>query len=230
MLLSDGLTALRVIDCGRYDSSMSGLQVEQEVMVALAEEKLKPIKAHLDSLKADGFRQCLQEVVPVWLICIFADCLPTETVLRIMDCFFLEGAKILFRVGLTLLKLFEKPLLGCTSFEEAQALLKDGISHDKKTFACDKLFDVMFDKKQAHTRKISAAHLHQLRERIRTQTDNAQEGGGQAATAAADDGGFRARIQHHLGSLRSWPTAGSTVEKMEPLTNGGGEAEQAGSR
>jgi len=34
-----------------------------------------------------------------WFICIFAEVLPVETVLRIWDCVFAEGYKIVFRAA-----------------------------------------------------------------------------------------------------------------------------------
>jgi hypothetical protein len=39
---------------------------------------------------------------------IFVNILPVETVLRVWDCFFYQGEKVLMRVTLTLLKIHEE--------------------------------------------------------------------------------------------------------------------------
>ncbi|XP_041786972.1 growth hormone-regulated TBC protein 1-A-like isoform X2 [Anopheles merus] len=46
-----------------------------------------------------------------WFICLYAEVVPTETVLRIWDCLFLEGNKILLRVGLTIVVRLRQDLL-----------------------------------------------------------------------------------------------------------------------
>ncbi|XP_050089385.1 growth hormone-regulated TBC protein 1-A [Anopheles aquasalis] len=46
-----------------------------------------------------------------WFICLYAEVVPTETVLRIWDCLFLEGNKILLRVGLTIVVRLRQELL-----------------------------------------------------------------------------------------------------------------------
>lgn len=76
-----------------------------------------------------------------WFICLYAEVLPTEvnsrfkyriifssyfflilsvsllqTVLRVWDCVFYEGCKVLFRVGVTLINHHQKSLLDCNNF------------------------------------------------------------------------------------------------------------------
>lgn len=51
-----------------------------------------------------------------WFVCLFAEVLPVETVLRIWDCLFYEGSKILFRVCLTLIKANRKEIMACNDF------------------------------------------------------------------------------------------------------------------
>ena len=58
---------------------------------------------HLDSAK----------LFQAWLNRLFIQYLPMRTVFRILDCYLMEGNKILFRVGLGVLKLHTKALLAC---------------------------------------------------------------------------------------------------------------------
>lgn len=60
-----------------------------------------------------------------WMVCIYARCLPFQTVLRIWDMFFCEGVKVLFKVGLAILKLVfpsSKDLVDKDDFQITQLL------------------------------------------------------------------------------------------------------------
>eukprot|EP00470_Lotharella_oceanica_P008665 CAMPEP_0170187116 /NCGR_PEP_ID=MMETSP0040_2-20121228/40934_1 /TAXON_ID=641309 /ORGANISM="Lotharella oceanica, Strain CCMP622" /LENGTH=527 /DNA_ID=CAMNT_0010434065 /DNA_START=93 /DNA_END=1676 /DNA_ORIENTATION=+ len=57
----------------------------------------------------------MEEEVEVWFARLFVSFVPYDLVLRITDCFLSEGAKMLFRVGLAILKKHEKELLQCHS-------------------------------------------------------------------------------------------------------------------
>ena len=50
--------------------------------------------------------------------------MPTEYILRIWDIFFIEGHKILYRVGLAIMKLNENDLLKA-DFEKSTFILKE---------------------------------------------------------------------------------------------------------
>lgn len=66
-----------------------------------------------------------------WFICLYADVLPTETVLRIWDCLFAEGSKILFRVALTLIKLHKDAILQTSDLSELMAVFKSMKNHPR---------------------------------------------------------------------------------------------------
>ena len=59
--------------------------------------------------------------------------------LRIWDCLFLEGSKILFRVGVTLVKRHSLAIRRCQSFPEVMAVFR-GIA--TSTLQCHQFMDV----------------------------------------------------------------------------------------
>ena len=64
---------------------------------------------------------------------------PLQTVLRILDCFLLEGSKVLFRMSLGILKINEKRILGLTDPVALFQFLKEVARH---TFDIEALFKV----------------------------------------------------------------------------------------
>ncbi|XP_037384505.1 growth hormone-regulated TBC protein 1 [Talpa occidentalis] len=93
-----------------YGPAMLGLRTDQEVLGQLVRNKLPAVA---DLLDGHGVLWAL--VVSRWFICLFVDTLPVETVLRVWDCLFSEGSKIIFRVALTLIKQHQASILEATS-------------------------------------------------------------------------------------------------------------------
>lgn len=53
------------------------------------------------------------DMVTTWFSRIFVSYLPMNTIYRILDCYFLEGFKVLYRVGLAIFQLSSDALLRC---------------------------------------------------------------------------------------------------------------------
>ncbi|XP_030057378.1 growth hormone-regulated TBC protein 1 isoform X2 [Microcaecilia unicolor] len=96
-----------------YSPEMMGLKTDQEVLGELVRMKIPAVADLMDKL---GVMWTL--VVSRWFICLFIDILPVETVLRIWDCLFYEGSKILFRVALTLIKQQQARILEAKNFPD----------------------------------------------------------------------------------------------------------------
>ncbi|XP_062049894.1 growth hormone-regulated TBC protein 1 isoform X3 [Lepus europaeus] len=93
-----------------YSPEMLGLKTDQQVLAELVRMKLPAVAALMD-----GHGVMWTLLVSRWFICLFVDILPVETVLRIWDCLFNEGSKIIFRVALTLIKQHQALILEAAS-------------------------------------------------------------------------------------------------------------------
>lgn len=80
-----------------HTKTMQGLITDIGVLRELIDLKVPEIGRHLDNIGMP-----FPVVTTKWLICMFAEVLPVETVLRVWDCLFLEGSK----VGMYILSIF----------------------------------------------------------------------------------------------------------------------------
>ncbi|KAJ2822335.1 GTPase activating protein (GAP), partial [Coemansia erecta] len=85
---------------GYYSPSMYGASLDQSIFQSLVEETM-PSLAH--SFKAHDIQ--LSIACLPWFLTLFVNSMPLVYALRVLDCFFLEGPKILFRIGLAILKI-----------------------------------------------------------------------------------------------------------------------------
>ncbi|CAD6187264.1 unnamed protein product [Caenorhabditis auriculariae] len=89
-----------------FDSNLTGAQADQEVLKEMLEAQHPRITRHLNSLDIDVASISLN-----WFIALFFDAVPFNTMLRIWDCFLLEGPKVLFRFALVLLGKHENEII-----------------------------------------------------------------------------------------------------------------------
>uniref|UniRef100_A0A0B6ZMW0 Growth hormone-regulated TBC protein 1 n=1 Tax=Arion vulgaris TaxID=1028688 RepID=A0A0B6ZMW0_9EUPU len=121
-----------------YAPDMIAIRAEQDLLGEIVKWKLPDLHSHMEQL---GVQWCL--VGMKWFICLFADVMPVETVLRIWDCLFMEGSKILLRVALTLITINKESLLKCTNFPQAVDLFKT-IVNDPATLHCHSFMQNIF--------------------------------------------------------------------------------------
>ena len=74
---------------GYYTDGMQGLRADHRVLSALVERKLPTLHAHLTDLDVP-----LEPVSTQWLMCMYLNVLPMNSVLRIWDSIFCEGSAV----------------------------------------------------------------------------------------------------------------------------------------
>ncbi|CAH8472116.1 unnamed protein product [Schistosoma turkestanicum] len=102
-----------------------------------------------------------------WFICLFADVLPIETTIRVFDCLFYEGDKVLFRVCLSLVRLHYKDLIQCNEFPVIITAFRN-MCKDKQTLYCHQFIDSMF---RSHG-SLSKSKIAKLRNKFMQQLEN----------------------------------------------------------
>lgn len=117
-------------------TNMSGLLVDLDVLDELVKKFDPEIHAHIHKI---GMPWAM--VTTKWFICLFVEVLPTETVLRIWDCLFYEGSKIIFQVGLTLMKLHRIEILRTKELSELISCFKEMRNH-KEVIDCHQFIQV----------------------------------------------------------------------------------------
>lgn len=116
-----------------YSPAMMGLRTDLEVLGELLREKAPAVWTGLGQ-----YPGIWTLVVSRWFICLYIDILPVETVLRIWDCLFYEGSKILFRVALTLILHHQADIVAAPSLPEVcerfKAITRTHVTMDCHTF------------------------------------------------------------------------------------------------
>lgn len=120
-----------------YTPSMKGIHVDVMVFQRLLDKKLPAISAHLKKHSIE-----LEIVCISWFLCLFLNSMPIETVLRVWDALFVEGSKIMFRIGLALFQLNEERILALS--DDAGGMYAVVKSLPKSMYDCDLLMQTAF--------------------------------------------------------------------------------------
>ncbi|XP_077594148.1 TBC1 domain family member 10A-like [Stigmatopora nigra] len=84
---------------GYYSAGLEAIQLDGEILYGLLRKASPVAHRHLKHHKVEPIMYMTE-----WFMCAFSRTLPWVSVLRVWDMFLCEGVKILFRVGLVLLK------------------------------------------------------------------------------------------------------------------------------
>nr|CAD7200506.1 unnamed protein product [Timema douglasi] len=121
-----------------YTRTMDGVIVDIDVLEEMVRLKVPEVHRHVTAI---GLPWAV--ITTKWFICLFAEVLPIETVLRIWDCLFYEGSKIIFRVCVTLIKRNKDSLLQCDDFSSLAECFKD-ITRDSLVLQCHNFMQSIF--------------------------------------------------------------------------------------
>ncbi|KAG0055532.1 hypothetical protein BGZ83_008277 [Gryganskiella cystojenkinii] len=132
---------------GMYDVTMEGANLDQAVLMTLIMERLPTVWAKFSggatSVEMDegpGL-PTVTLVTSHWFLTLFINILPVESILRVWDCFFYEGRKILFRVALTILRLHEAEI---AKIDDPLEVFQVVQNIPKRLIDCHKLMEACF--------------------------------------------------------------------------------------
>lgn len=120
-----------------FGANLQGCHVEMKTLQDLIEEKLPRLSTHMRKIGADT-----SLIATDWFLTVFTVSMPSESVCRVLDALLNEGAKVLFRVSLALLKHCEMSLLQADNAGEFLRLVKDFVSG---TFNIEPVLNTAFD-------------------------------------------------------------------------------------
>ncbi|KAL8743495.1 MAG: hypothetical protein Q9190_004164, partial [Brigantiaea leucoxantha] len=104
---------------GYYSSTMYGTLLDQRVFESLVEKTMPILWDHL--VKSDVQ---LSVVSLPWFLSLYINSMPLIFAFRVLDVFFLEGPKVLFQVGLAILRMNGEELLDVTDDGTFISILK----------------------------------------------------------------------------------------------------------
>ncbi|KAG9270495.1 TBC1 domain family member 10A-like isoform X1 [Astyanax mexicanus] len=107
---------------GYYSAGLEAIQLDGEILNALLKRVCPTAYRHLDKHKIEPILYMTE-----WFMCAFSRTLPWASVLRVWDMFLCDGVKIIFRVGLVLMKCMlgtREKLKSCPGQYETMELLR----------------------------------------------------------------------------------------------------------
>ncbi|XP_060528088.1 TBC1 domain family member 9 isoform X2 [Cylas formicarius] len=111
-----------------YNTRVVGAVVDQGILDELTLEHLPTLHDKLNQLGM------MNMISLSWFLTIFLCVMPYESAVNVMDCFFYDGAKVIFQVALMVLEWNQEKLLLCKDEGEAMQLLSDylmGVFNDE---------------------------------------------------------------------------------------------------
>ncbi|PKU43784.1 tbc1 domain family member hypothetical protein [Limosa lapponica baueri] len=98
-----------------FNQRVIGAQVDQSVFEELIKEQLPELAEHMKDLTT------LASISLSWFLTLFLSIMPLESAVNVVDCFFYDGIKAIFQLGLAILEANAVDL--CNSKDDGQALM-----------------------------------------------------------------------------------------------------------
>ncbi|KAK3913686.1 TBC1 domain family member 9 [Frankliniella fusca] len=102
-----------------YNKKVVGALMDQGVLDDLTGQYLPHLHSRIQQLGM------IKMISLSWFLTIFMSVMPYESAVNIMDCFFYDGAKVIFQVALAILSANQEKILSCRDDGEATQLLAD---------------------------------------------------------------------------------------------------------
>lgn len=174
-----------------HDANLEGANIDQAVLMLSIRDSLPAIwtkmGGDIDGVPNSGspnVADIVTDLPPItlvtaaWFMSAFTGILPIETTLRVWDCFFYEGSKILFRMALTILKIGEPQILASQEFIEifqiVQSLPRDMLDPGVLIEACFRRRNAFgqLSQKDIDQRRVKVARMRQKTNRHRESRDD----------------------------------------------------------
>src|SRR5690606_37780813 len=105
---------------GYYSMTMYGTILDQTVLESLVERTMPVLWDHFAKTDVQ-----LSVVSLPWFLSLYINSMPLVFAFRVLDVFFLEGPKVLFQIGLAILRISGEELLDATDDGALISILKD---------------------------------------------------------------------------------------------------------
>eukprot|EP00835_Amoeboradix_gromovi_P002040 NODE_107_length_19843_cov_0.502077.p2 type:complete len:670 gc:universal NODE_107_length_19843_cov_0.502077:5927-3918(-) len=107
-----------------YSTNMYGGMLDLKVLEYLIDQHLPIIARHLNGIEISVSMQCLP-----WFLSLYISIVPLKYAIRILDCLFVEGPKVLFQIALAIFKINADLILNANDEGEIYQIMKQYFSN-----------------------------------------------------------------------------------------------------
>ncbi|XP_069747154.1 TBC1 domain family member 8-like isoform X2 [Narcine bancroftii] len=110
-----------------FNRRVIGAQVDQAIFEEFIKENIPELAEHMTALSG------LASISLSWFLTLFLSIIPLESALNVVDCFFYDGIKVIFQVGLAILDANTQQLCRCQDDGQALIILSRFLDHITNT-------------------------------------------------------------------------------------------------